>query len=158
MSQTSNRPEDWEALICQHETKLYRAAFAILGNRQDAEDAVQDAFLKYLERAPVFSCPEQESAWLMKVTVNRSISITRSIWRRREPLPPDLPACTSAVQKIEELYALPVQDRATLHLYYYEGYSTKEIASFLKMRPGAVRSKLCRARGKLKQLLEGESP
>lgn len=157
MSQTSSRPVDWEAFVSQHETRLYRAAFAILGNQQDAEDAVQDAFLKYLERAPDFSCREQESAWLMKVAVNRSISITRSLWRRQTTLPPDLPQEADPCE-IEELYALPAPDRAVLHLYYYEGYSTKEIASFLKMRPGAVRSRLCRARGKLKQLLEGELP
>ena len=47
-------------------------ALAILGSPQEAEDAVQDTFLKYLEKAPVFSCSAQEAAWMTRVTVNRS--------------------------------------------------------------------------------------
>ena len=46
MAPTSNRPVDWEALVQENENRLYRAALAILGSPQDAEDAVQDAFVK----------------------------------------------------------------------------------------------------------------
>ena len=52
MSHTSNRPVDWEALVTQNENRLYRAALAILGDPHEAEDAVQDAFVRFLERAP----------------------------------------------------------------------------------------------------------
>lgn len=58
---------------------------------------------------------------------------------------------------MEELYRLPPKDRAALHLYYYEGYSTEEMASILGLSPSSVRSRLARARAKLKLLLEGES-
>ena len=50
MSQKSNRPVDWEKLVTENENRLYRAALAILGHPQEAEDAVQDAFVRYLER------------------------------------------------------------------------------------------------------------
>ena len=57
-------------------------------------------------------------------------------WRRRmEPLPPELPAREAEARELEELYRLPPQDRAAIHLYYYEGYSTGEMASILGMSP-----------------------
>ena len=158
MEHKSRRPVDWEAFVLRYETKLYRTALVILGDAQEAEDAVQDTFLRYLEKAPVFSCPAQEAAWMTRVTVNRCISLLRSPWRRRmEPLPPELPAREDEARELEELYRLPPQDRAAMHLYYYEGYSTGEMASILGMSPGSVRSRLARARAKLKLLLEGES-
>lgn len=153
MTHMSKRPVDWDDFVSRYQTRLYRTAFGILGNAQAAEDAVQDTFLKYLERAPDFSVPAQETAWLTKVTVNRCLSDLRSPWHRRvDPLPPDLP--WQARQELEELYQLPPKDRAVLHLYYYEGYSTEEIARMLRLSPGSIRSRLSRARQKLKTLLE----
>ena len=158
MEQKSNRPVDWEAFVLRYEAKLYRTALAILGSPQEAEDAVQDTFLKYLEKTPVFFNPAQEAAWMTRVTVNRCISLLRSPWRKKvAPLPPELPAQEPEAQELEELYRLPPKDRAALHLYYYEGYSTEEMASILGLSPSSVRSRLARARDKLKLLLEGES-
>ena len=129
MSQKSNRPVDWEELVTHNETRLYRAALAILGDPQEAEDAVQDAFVRYLEKAPADL--ESSSAWLMLPT----------------PGPEER-------QELEELFALPPEDRVAIHLHYYEGYSTDEIAQILGCRPGTVRSRLSRARDRLRKLLE----
>ena len=60
-------------------------------------------------------------------------------------------------EELEELFALPPEDREVLHLFYYEGYSTREIAKITGVREGTVRSRLSRARGKLKALLEVEA-
>ena len=68
MSQISNRPVDWETLVKENEDRLYRAALAILGDAQEAEDAVQDTFLKFLEKAPAEL--DSPPAWLMRVLVN----------------------------------------------------------------------------------------
>ena len=88
---------------------------------------------------------------MTRVTVNRCISFLRSPWRKKvAPLPPELPAQEPEAQELEELYRLPPKDRAALHLYYYE-------ASILGLSPSSVRSRLARARAKLKLLLEGES-
>ena len=57
MAPETNRPVDWEELINANENRLYRAALAILGNAAEAEDAVQDAFLKYLEHPPRLEGP-----------------------------------------------------------------------------------------------------
>lgn len=86
MAPKSNRPVDWEALVTDHEQALYRAALAILGDPQEAEDAVQDAFLKFLEKAP--EDLEHPGAWLMRVLVNGCKSRLRLSWRRVGPLPP----------------------------------------------------------------------
>ena len=152
MSRTSNRPVDWEMLVTHNETRLYRAALAILGDPHEAEDAVQDAFVRYLEKAPADL--EAPSAWLMRVLVNGCKSRLRLAWRRVGPLPDTLPAPgPEERQELEELFSLPPEDRAVIHLHYYEGYSTNEIAQLLGCHPGTVRSRLSRARERLRKLL-----
>lgn len=139
-----------------YENTLYRAALAILGDAQEAEDAVQDAFLKYLEKAPAFESPEHEKAWLIRVTVNGCKSRLRSPWRRRSaPLLETYPAPEVGERAVlEAVLALPPRDRAVIHLFYYEGYHTAEIAAMTGDAEGTVRSRLTRARRRLKGLLE----
>ena len=155
MSSESNRPVDWEALVSQNENRLYRAALSLLGDPQEAEDAVQDAFVRYLERAPEEL--ENPGAWLMRVLVNNCKSRLRLAWRRVGPLPDTLPAPAMEEREVlEELFALTPADRVVLHLYYYEGYTTDEIARITGRRPGTVRTRLSRAREKLRRLLTEE--
>ena len=94
----------------------------------------------------------------MRVLVNNCRSRLRRAWRREVPLPETLPAPGPEERgELEELFALPPEDRAAIHLFYYEGYSTDEIARITGQRPGTVRARLSRARGRLRRLLEGES-
>ncbi|OUO16417.1 RNA polymerase sigma factor [Flavonifractor sp. An4] len=151
-------PNRLESLIQIHQNTLYRAALAILGDAHEAEDAVQDAFLRCLEKGPEFESPAHEKAWLLRVTVNGCKSRLRSPWRRRTaPLLDTYPAAGPEEQSLmEAIGALPARDRAVLHLYYYEGYQTAEIAEMTGWREGTVRSRLTRARAKLGALLKGE--
>lgn len=151
-------PNRLETLIKTHENTLYRAALAILGDAHEAEDAVQDAFLRCLEKGPEFESPAHEKAWLLRVTVNGCKSRLRSPWRRRAaPLLDTYPAAAPEEQNLmETIMTLPARDRAVLHLYYYEGYQTAEIAEMTGWREGTVRSRLTRARTKLGDLLKGE--
>ena len=151
-------PNRLEALIQIHQNTLYRAALAILGDAHEAEDAVQDAFLRCLEKGPEFESPAHEKAWLLRVTVNGCKSRLRSPWRRRTaPLLDTYPAAGPEEQSLmEAIGALPARDRAVLHLYYYEGYQTAEIAEMTGWREGTVRSRLTQARAKLGALLKGE--
>ena len=155
MDRRSDRPAELERLVRQEGDRLYRAALAILGHPQEAEDAVQDAFVKYLERAPAdLAAP---GAWLMRVLVNGCKSRLRLSWRRVGPLPEQLPVPGPGErEELEELFSLPPADRAVLHLYYYEGYYTQEVARLTGQRPGTVRARLTRAREKLRRLLEEE--
>ena len=153
MSQRSSRPVDLEELVTRNEARLYRAALAILGDPHEAEDAVQDAFLRYLEKAP--EDLDSPAAWLMRVLVNGCRSRLRLAWRRVGPLPDALPVPgPEEREELEELFSLPPEDRAAIHLHYYEGYTTDEIARILGQRPGTVRSRLSRAREKLRKLLD----
>lgn len=155
MALTSNRPVDraeLERLITENENRLYRAALAILGDPQETEDAVQDAFVKYLEKAPVDL--EYPNAWLMRVLVNGCKSRLRLAWRQVAELPDTLPAPSpEEKEELEELWSLPPEERAAIHLFYYEGYSTDEIAAMTGVAPGTVRSRLSRARERLRKLL-----
>lgn len=151
----SNRLED---VIPAYENTLYRAALAILGDPQEAEDVVQEAFLRLWEKAPELESPAHQRSWLLKVTVNGCKSRLRSPWRRRTaPLLESYPAADPEEQAVlEVIQSLPPKDRAVLHLYYYEGYQTAEIAAMTGWREGTVRSRLARARDKLRELLKGE--
>ena len=154
MTAQSNRPVDWEQLVETNENRLYRTALAILGSRQEAEDAVQDTFLRYLEKTPAKL--EDPGAWLTRVLVNRCRDIQRrNRVRAALPLWEELPAPGPEERReLEELYALKPEDRAVIHLHYYEGWSTAELARLLGLRETTVRSRLCRARARLRKLLE----
>ncbi len=152
MALSSNRPVDWNGLVTQNEGRLYRTALAILGDPQEAEDAVQDAFLKFLEKAPPHL--DDPGAWLTRVLVNGCKSRLRLQWRQVAELPETLPAPSPEErEELEELWSLPPEERACIHLFYYEGYATDEIAAMTGVAPGTVRSRLSRARQRLKKLL-----
>ncbi len=148
----SNRLEE---LVTKYENILFRAALAILGDAPEAEDAVQDTFLRYLEKRPSFRDEGHERAWLLKVTANGCKSRLRA--RRRHPsveLPEAFPAPDEESRELlEAVMALPANQRAAVHLHYYEGYTTDEIAAILSQRPGTVRSHLYRARQALRRYL-----
>ena len=150
----SNRLEE---LVEQHAHTLFRTALAIVGDVQEAEDAVQDTFLRYLEKRPEFQDENHEKAWLLKVTANRCKSILRQYKRHPTVELLDVyPAPDSDSRElVEAVLALPANQRAAVHLFYYEGYSTDEIAAILGQRPGTVRSHLSRAREALRKYLSG---
>ena len=152
MSQSIHRPVDWEQLVNENENRLYRAALAILGDGHEAEDAVQDAFVKYLEKAPARL--ENPAAWLMRVLVNGCKSRLRRAGRRELPLLETIPAPEPEERPVlNAVLALPPMDRAVIHLFYYEDYSVAQIAEILHTRAGTVKSQLNRGRQLLKTKL-----
>ena len=90
---------------------LYRTAYVLLGNPHDVQDALQEALLRYLEKAPVFASPEHEKAWLLRVTANCCKDYLRFCRRHTyldlEPLRECLPA--QEHPHLQELYALPAK-------------------------------------------------
>jgi len=156
----SNRPVDahasWmEAVIKKHQNKLYRTAIAIMGNKADAEDIVQDAFIKLFEKQKEFESLDHEVAWLIRVAVNLCKNRLRSYWwRRTVPLLDTYPAKNdSQLDLMQVIAALPAKYRMVIHLFYYEGYATKEIAEITTQNESTVRQQLTRARRKLKDFL-----
>ena len=158
MAYKSYRPEDFEAIVTKHENRLYRTALAITGNMSDAEDIVQEAFLRAYEKAPEFVSDEHEKAWLIRVTINLCNSRLRSPWRKRiVPLLESYPASEPEQHELlEQIMTLQPKYRTVIHLFYYEGYSIKDISELTGQKESTVRSHLTRARQKLKSILKEE--
>ena len=147
-----------ERVVNEYATMLLRVAYSQLNNRTEAEDAVQEVLLKYMEKAPVFQSEEHEKAWLLRVTINHCKNHLASAWfRKRADLDEGIPALDNAeLEVVSAVAALPAKYRAVVHLYYFEGYSTKEIAEILHSRPNTVSSRLSRARALLAKALKEE--
>lgn len=140
---------------------LYRVAYSFMKNRADAEDMVQEAFVRLLRSAPDFASPQHEKAWLIVTVSNLCKSALRNPWHRREDIdhlaaPPTVEDAPPD-ETLSAVLALPAQDRVAVYLYYYEGYQTAEIAQMLGIPPATVRSRLARARKKLKLTLGGDA-
>ena len=159
MCAQSSRPVDWvEGILLRYKDKVFRTALAIMGSYADAEDVSQEVFLKLYEKQPDFESTEHEAAWLVRVTVNLCKNQLRSFWRKNTlPLLETHPAQDEEQHGLTEIvYSLPPKYRTVIHLYYYEGYSTKEIAEITGQKESTVRSHMRRARHTLKDYLEGE--
>ena len=142
--------------------RVFAAAFSICQNRADADDVVQETFIKYLSAAgstvPDFTDTEHVKAWLLRVAINRAKDIRASFWRRHrvsceeymEELPFEEPGDG---RLFEAVMSLPARYRMVIHLYYYEGYTSVEIARILKKPQSTVRNYLHEARAILRERL-----
>ena len=145
-----------EALVARHAQAVYRLAYARTGSREDAEDVTQETFLRLVRTAPEFADEDHCRAWLLRVAMNCAGDLFRSAWRRHtRPLEEaeQMPAPEEG-GVLEAVLALPERYRAPVHLFYYEGLSTAEIAAVLGKSEGAVRTRLSRARAMLRDVLE----
>lgn len=135
---------------------LLRLACTRLDDPADAEDVVQEVFLKLLTARPSFRDSAHEKAWLIRTTLHRASDLRRSAARRNVPL--EEAAQAAAPQAGSELLAavraLPEPYSAVIHLYYYEGYSIKEIAKLLGVPAPTVGTRLARGRERLRRLLK----
>ena len=150
-------PDTAEA-FAQYGPAVYRLAYAMTRSRSDADDVFQEVFLRLHRSAPNFVNEEHRRAWLLRVTVNCAKSLLASPWRRRALPLEDVYTYTDPAETAvdEALAQLPGKYRAVVHLFYYEGYQTEEIARILGRSPSTVRAQLTRARQKLRELLKEE--
>lgn len=141
-----------ERVVVKHSGSMLRVAYSILKSTHDAEDAVQEAFLKLVLKKPQFRDGEHEKAWLLRVTVNISKNMLRSSARNTMPVTDEIPYSDDEKSELlAVVLSLPERYRTVIHLYYYEGYSIKEIAAILKLPAATVGTRLSRARKKLKE-------
>ena len=151
--------EELEQLVREYGPSIYRLAYARTGSRSDAEDVMQDVFLKLLRAKPQFRDEEHCRAWLLRVTANRAADLYRSAWRRRtQPLADEQSGREpepEAGDVLEAVLSLPAQYRTAVHLFYYEELSVAEIAAILHQSEGAVKTRLHRARAMLRDKLKG---
>ena len=152
---------DAEILVKKYKDSLFACAFNICKNEADADDAVQETFIKYHESSRQFENEQHIKAWLIRVVINKARDISFSFWRRKmtpledymETLSFDTPEDSAL---FETVMNLPEKLRLVLHLYYYEDYSIREIAEVLKISENNVKVRLNRGRKLLKEKLKEE--
>jgi len=138
--------------------RVYRICYLRLQNAADAEDAAQNVFLRYLRKPREFRDAEHEKAFFIVCAQNEAKNAARNYWRTHRESLEDMHEAAgedTGLSEAEMLLALPPQYREVLYLYYYEGYSTKEIARLLRRPESTVRSQMARGRERLRLDLEG---
>ena len=148
-----------EALYRRHVKTVWNVCITLLRRPADAEDAVQETFVRLLRSNPEFESEEHEKAWLIRTAQNVCKNDLARARRRDVPLENAADAAHSAPEIDETLAALrtlPEQYRIALYLHYYEGYSTVELAGLLRRPASSIRSDLRRGRERLRALLGGE--
>ena len=140
---------------------IYRVAYSWTKNSHDANDVTQDVLIQLYKTTKEFESDSHLKNWLIKVTVNQCKMLFRSPWKKMEDIGEyantlgfeeeshlDL---FQAVMNLDKKYRVPIL------LFYYEGYSTAEIASILGIPEKTVSTRLFRAKAKLKDYLKEES-
>ena len=151
--------ERFAALAEKYMDMVFRVAYGYMRSRDDADDITQDVLLRLYCTDTLFDSEEHVRNWLIRVTVNKSNSLWRTLWRRRVELREKVEVAAAqsdeASALADALAALSEDDRMLIHLFY-EGLKSGEIAGILKRRPDAVRKQLSRARARMKRILSGE--
>lgn len=175
---TPDRPEDEKALVLsaqrgeleafselvrRHQRRAYAVARAIVITHEDAEDAVQDAFLHAYRALHRFLPDQAFGAWLHRIVSNASLDITR---RRKVRDAEDLPETVASpfrdpaesdelrLRLKDALAQLPVRQRSVIVLHDVEGFKHSEIGKLLGIPEGTARSDLHYARSALRRLLQ----
>ena len=153
--------ETYRKIVEKYANIVFRTAYSYCKNRSDAEDIVQNTFLKLLTGTYEFRDEEHLRKWLIRVTVNQAKNLHLSFWKQKvlplecsEAEPNPQFETEEQSRLFDAVRELPPKYRIVVHLYYYEEYSVKEIAQILKIRETTVQTQLMRARNKLKSRLE----
>lgn len=135
---------------------VYRVALHNTANFSDAEDVTQEVFVKLLETNKAFRDSEHLKAWLIRVTINLCRDKMKKSSRETlvENVFPNKPNEDKS-EVLEAVKALPEKYRNAIYLYYYEGYTAKEIGKILDAKESTVLSWLSRGRDVLRKELDG---
>ena len=165
-SVSSGKKEDPEqqdkylrSILDKHGNRILRLAYSYVHNMEDSEEILQDVLIKLLNSAPEFESSEHEKAWILRVTANLSKNrIEYNKLRDTDELNEELVA-----EKKEDLSfiweavkSLPENFQEVVHPFFEDGYSTDEIATLLGESGANIRTRLKRARAKLKEILREE--
>lgn len=139
---------------------LYRICIIMLKNHADAEDAVQETFIKYMQKAPDFNNQEHQKAWLITVSTNKCRDMLRKRVRfadESEEILYNLAAKNpESSDVIESLLELPEKFRSVMTLHYVEEYKVEEIAAIIGKSPSAVKMRLQKGRNLLREIYRKE--
>lgn len=147
-----------EHYIIQYRATVFRLAYSIVKNREDADDITQDAFMRLYISEVTFERDDNVKAWLIRVTINLAKDLLKSGWRRhRAELTEDIPfESRREEQLLDSVKKLKADYSIMIYLFYYERYTVNEIAQLRNTTSAAVRTKLTRARAQLRKMLSKE--
>lgn len=164
MNSESMRTDSIRESIEQYSNMVYRLAFSMMKNKDDADDIHQEVFVQYICHYPELESEEHKKVWLIRVTINTCKNWWKSAWQRKVCGLLDSQEVTEQEDTtlqweqrypiIEQIRNLPQKYKVVIHLFYYEEMSIKEIAHVLQLKESNVRARLTRARQKLKDVLE----
>ena len=150
----------FEAKYNQYGKMLYKIAFLYFGNSYDAEDALQEVFIKLMYDAPSFKDNNHEKAWLIRVTQNKCKDMLKSSSNKNTSID-DIELSDfvktesdSQLDVIKQVVSLPAKYKTAIILHYYYDYSVSEISKTLQISHSAVKMRLKRGREILKLELE----
>lgn len=157
MAERTFTEEEIRELVERYGSMIFRISYCILCNKDDAEDAVQDTFMKYMTKAPEFTDEEHRKAWLIRVSANISknmlkLRIRRNILSLDEVKSAGIPE--SDFETFEIVSNMPAKYKPVMTLHYAEGYKCSEIAEILGISEDAVKKRLQKGREILKNEFE----
>ena len=147
-------------LLDKYGDMVLRIAYTYLKNRADAEDIVQDVFLRIIDKKPSFNDENHEKSWLIRATINMCKNKVNMFWNKNKCSIDDVQEFAVSdkyntdTSVFQAVMALGEKYRVVVYMYYYEGYSTPEIANAIGKNETTIRSLLHRARNKLKDMLK----
>lgn len=157
MSDSISTEDKIEKIIKENADMIYRIAYQNVKNKSDAEDIFQDVCMQLVTKNAPINDNIHIKYWLIRVTVNKCKNFHKSAWRRKTESIDDhinLQASQSEYNEVlEEIWQLPTDYRNIIYLYYYEDYTIAEIAQILGKNQNTIRSRLQRARKKLKNIM-----
>lgn len=148
-------------IVKRNNQRVYLIALSYTKNSADAEDIMQNVFMKLWKQSKPFEDDEHIDKWLTIVCINEGKDYIKNPFRKRN-VPIDEAINISAVDKTENIdlfkavMSLPTKERTIIHLFYYEDMSINDISDILKIKESTVKTRLFRARQKLKTLLGDE--
>lgn len=150
------KKEEFAEQVLRYQQSMYRLALGILKNELDAEDAISETIVKAYEHLTSLRKEDKFKSWIMTILVN----VAKNMLSRngRIQLVDDITVFGEAVEENQNdiwgcVMELGEEHRQIIILFYYDGFSTKEIARILKVPEGTVKSRLSRARQNLKEIL-----
>ena len=157
------RDQKLEAMVAQYQHSLLRMCYMQLRDRQLAEDAVQETFVKAYRNLSAFAGKSSEKTWLIRIAMNTCRSLQRSSWLRhmdRHITPDQLPLSENGMPSEDDLaltcaiMSLPTKWKEIIMLYYWHEMNVREIADYLRISQSTVSNRLKKAREKLREMLD----
>ncbi|MCL2141115.1 MAG: RNA polymerase sigma factor [Dehalococcoidia bacterium] len=149
-----------EQIYIRHVKTVYRVCYTYLRNAADTEDAVSSTFVKMIKKAPEFNSEEHEKGWLIRTASNVCKDFLKHWSRHNVDIANYADTLKSetileADSLVESVYSLPDKYKTVVHLYYYDGYTSTQIANILRKPQSTIRNYLHEARNILKEKLGG---